>query len=134
MIMNKFQKRLSKLDKHQINAMVVGTAFGNLDNILGIYATVFVIHENFPTVKSKNLVYKEKLDDVFSITGITAVFFDLDRVSEMERVSEIWNKYKSFVIIEGDTPIGRDKSGQLYRLGYRCTSLQGHFHVWEKLK
>jgi hypothetical protein len=133
-IMDKFQKRICKLSKQLENCLVIGQGFGHLDRLVEIFQTVFVIDDHRPEFKSRNLVYKEKLDDVFSITGITAVFFDLDKVSELERASKIWNKYKSFVIIEGDTPIGRDKSGSLYRLGYRCTSLQGYFHVWEKIK
>jgi hypothetical protein len=133
-IMDKFQKRLSKLSKRLENCLVIGQGFGHLEQLVEIFQTVFVIDDCRPEFKAKNLVYKEQFNDVFSITAITMVFFDLDQVSELEKISEIWYKFKSFVIIEGDTPIGRDKSGQLYRLGYGCTSLQGYFHVWEKIK
>ena len=133
-IMDKFQKRVCKLSKQLENCLVIGQGFGHLDKLVEIFQTVFVIDECRPEFKARNLVYKEKFDDVHSITAITVVFFDLDKVSELEKVSEIWYRYKSVIIIEGDTPIGRDKSGSLYRLGYGCTSLQGYFHVWEKIK
>ena len=134
MIMNKFQKRLSKLDKNQINAVVIGTAFGNLKNILEIYATVFVIDKNFPTVKAKNLVYKENFDNLNAITEVSAIFFDLSQLDQFEMVKDFWQRNTSKVIIEGDEPIGREFSKPLYDTGWGCTSKHGMFHVWEKLK
>ena len=134
MIMNKFQKRLSKLDKNQVNAVVIGTAFGNLENILEIYNTVFVIDDNFPTVKAKNLVYKENFDNLNAITEVSAIFFDLSRLDQFEMVKDFWQRNNSKVIIEGDEPISREFSKPLYDTGWGCTSKQGLFHICEKLK
>ena len=134
MIMNKFQKRLCKLDKNQVNAMVIDNAFGNLENILEIYATVFVVGENFSTVKAKNLVYKENFDNLNAITEVSAIFFDLTQLDQFEMVKEFWQRNNSKVIIEGDEPISREFSKPLYDTGWGCTSKQGSFHVWEKIK
>jgi hypothetical protein len=134
MIMNKLQKRLRKLDKTQANAVVIGTAFGNLETILEIYNTVFVIDEFLPTVKAKNLVYKENFDNLNAITEVGAIFFDLTQLNQFEMVKEFWQRNNSKVIIEGDEPIGREFSKPLYDTGWGCTSKQGLFHVWEKLK
>jgi hypothetical protein len=134
MIMTKLQKRLRKLDKTQANAVVIGTAFGNLEHILEIYNTVFVIDEILPTVKAKNLVYKENFDNLNAITEVGAIFFDLTRLNQFEMVKDLWQRNKSKVIIEGDEPIGREFSKPLYDTGWGCTSKQGLFHVWEKLK
>jgi hypothetical protein len=134
MIMNKFQKRLRKLDKNQINAVVIGTAFGNLENILEIYNTVFVINENLPTVKAKNLVYREDFHNLNAITEVSAIFFDLNQLDRFEMVKDFWQRNNSKVIIEGDEPIGREFSKPLYDTGWGCTSKQGLFHIWEKLK
>jgi hypothetical protein len=134
MIMNKFQKRLSKLYKNQVNALVIGTAFGNLETILEMYATVFVIDENSPTVKAKNLVYKENFHNLNAITEVSAIFFDLNRLDQFEMVKDFWQRNNSKVIIEGDEPIGREFSKPLYDTGWGCTSKQGLFHIWEKLK
>lgn len=134
MIMNKFQKRLHKLSKNQVNAIVIGTAFGNLEKILEIYNTVFVIDKNFPTVKAKNLVYRENFDNLNTITEISAIFFDLNQLDQFAMVKEFWQRNNSKIIIEGDDPIGREFSKPLYDTGWGCTSKQGSFHVWEKLK
>ncbi len=57
--MAKFAKRLKKLSGYTENALVVGTAFGNLDQLLEIYINVFVINDEPPSVKARNLIYKE---------------------------------------------------------------------------
>ena len=134
MIMNKLQKRLHKLSKNQVNAVVIGRAFGNLENILEIYSTVFVIDKTVPEAKAKNLVYKENFDHLNAITEASAIFFDLDRLDQFEMVKDFWQRNKSKIIIEGDEPIGREFSKPLYDTGWGCTSKQGLFHVWEKLK
>jgi hypothetical protein len=134
MIMNKFQKRLRKLLSNPNNALVLGTAFGNLENVLEIHSTVFVIDRDPPEIKAKNLVYKENFDNLNAITEVSAVFFDLDQLDQLEMVKESWRRNNSKVIIEGDEPIGREFSKPLYDTGWGCTSKQGLFHVWEKLK
>jgi hypothetical protein len=131
MIMNKLQKRLHKLDKNQVNALILGSAFGNLENILGIYKTVFVIDENVPTAKAKNLIYKENFNYLNVITEVTAIFVDLNRLDRFEAVRDFWQRNNSKIIVEGNEPIGREFSKPLYDTGWRCTSTQGYFHVWE---
>jgi hypothetical protein len=129
--MAEIKKKLRKLSKIQGNALVLGTAFGNIENILTIYNTVFVIDENVPTVKAKNLVYKENFNYLNTITEVSAIFVDLDRLDRVDAVRDCWQRNNSKIIIEGNEPIGRDFSKPLYDTGWGCTSTQGHFHVWE---
>ncbi len=130
-IMTKFQKRIKKLYKHPENCLIVGEGFGFLNEIIEIYKTVFVVSDRKPNLKSKNLVYREEFDDLSNLVEITAVFLDLSLLDKLETVMHIASRNKSFVIIEGNDPIGRDKSGPLYKTGYQCTGLYGSFHVWE---
>lgn len=130
--MNKFQKRLAKLSRHNANALVVGSAFGNLSLIIDTYLTVFVVADAAPTVKAKNLVYKQNFDRLESLTDVGAVFFDLDTVHQLAQVQAFWRLHNATVFVEGHDAIGREHSRPLYDSGWRCTSLQGAFHVWEQ--
>ena len=76
-IMNKFQKRLSKLSRKHTNALVIGKAFGYLTDVINIYANVFIINENADGLKAKNLIYRENIDRLSNITDIGAIFFYL---------------------------------------------------------
>jgi hypothetical protein len=131
MSMDKIKKKLRKLSKIQGNALVLGAAFGNIETILPIYDTVFVIDENIPTAKAKNLIYKENFNYLNTITEVSAIFVDLNRLDRFDTVRDFWQRNNSKIIIEGNEPIGREFSKPLYDTGWRCTSTQGYFHVWE---
>ena len=132
--MNKFQKRVSKISRKHTNALVIGKAFGYLIDIVDIYASVFVIDENATGLKSKNLIYRENIDKLSNITDIGAIFLDLNELNKLELLTTVWQTHSSKIFIEGGTAISREFSQPLYNTGWRCTSLQGIFHVWEQQK
>jgi hypothetical protein len=132
--MAKFAKRLRKLSGYTENALVVGKAFGNLDQLLEIYTNVFVVDEDSPSVKAKNLIYKENFDDLNVLTQVGAIFIDLDKIDKLDILEDFWQRHKSTIFVEGNDCILRHLSKPLFKTGWQCTSLQGIYHVWEKIK
>jgi hypothetical protein len=132
--MNKFQKRVSKISRKHTNALVIGKAFGYLAEVLGVYASVFVIDEISNGLKAKNLIYRESIDRLINVTDIGVIFLDLTELDKLEFLMPVWQKHGSTVFIEGESVISREFSLPLYQSGWRCTSLQGIFHVWEQQK
>ena len=130
--MNKFKKRLSKLSKNTNSALVIGTAFGQLEQLLDVYSTIFVVNEDGTELKAKNLIYRQSIERLDSIVNVGAVFFDIKHICKLESLQTFWKKNNSLIFIEGGDPLPRDLSKPLYDSGWRCTSLQGEFHVWEK--
>ena len=130
--MTKFQKRLSKLTKNKTSALVIGTAFGQLTQLLDLYSTIFIVNENATELKAKNLIYRQSIERLDNIVNVGAVFFDITHISKLESLQTFWKKNNSLIFIEGGDPLPRDLSKPLYDSGWRCTSLQGEFHVWEK--
>lgn len=129
--MSKFEKRLRKSSRDMENAVVVGTAFGQLEEILSIYKTVFVISPTPPILKSKNLIYRENFSNLEQLGNISAIFIDKNQIHHLAAVMVLGSKNKSPVLVEGNEPIGRELSGPLYSHGYRCIDLQGLYHVWK---
>jgi hypothetical protein len=130
--MNKIQKRIRKLSRHSSNALVVGEAFGNLSILLEIFNTVFIISEKEPPIKARNLVYRENISNLNNITDVGAIFYDLSQIHQLESLQHFWSRNNSNIFIEGNEVIGREHSRSLYDSGWRATSQQGLFHVWEK--
>jgi hypothetical protein len=131
-IMSKFKKRISKTHPSSLqNALVIGAGFGFLQAITEIYQTVFLIEANRPEFKTKNLIYKETYEDLHLLVDVSTIFFDLSKINDINLVSPVFTRWKSLVVVEGNDPIGRDFTQSLYHHGWRCTSLQGFFHVWE---
>ena len=132
--MNKCQKRLSKLSRKHTNALVIGKAFGCLTEVLGVYTNIFVIDAISNGLKAKNLIYRESIDRLTSVSDIGAIFLDLNELDKLESLMTVWQKHNALVFIEGESVIPREVSLPLYQSGWRCTSLQGIFHVWEQQK
>jgi hypothetical protein len=129
--MNKFQKRLMKLSRNNTHALVLGSAFGILDQILEIYDTVFVVSESPPAIKAKNLVYKENFVKLDHLQDMSSIFVDLDQLDHLDKVEVIWRKHNAKLFVEGGERVENEKVKILYDSGWACTSLQGLFHVWE---
>jgi hypothetical protein len=129
--MNKFQKRLMKLSRNNTHALVLGSAFGILDQILEIYDTVFVVSTVPPDIKAKNLVYKENFVKLDHLQDMSSIFVDIDQLDHLDKVEVIWRKHNSKLFVEGGDRVENEKVKILYDSGWACTSLQGIFHVWE---
>jgi hypothetical protein len=132
--MAKFAKRLRKLSGYTENALVVGKAFGYLDQLLEIYTNVFVVDDDPPSAKARNLIYKENFDDLNVLTQVGAIFIDLDKIDKLDVLEDFWQRHKSTIFVEGNDCILRHLSKPLFKTGWQCTSLQGIYHVWEKIK
>ena len=132
--MNKIKKRLSKLSKNTNSVLVIGTAFGQLEQLLDLYSTIFVVNEDSTELKAKNLIYRQSIERLDNIVNVGAVFFDIKHISKLESLQTFWKKNDSLIFIEGGDPLPRELSKPLYDSGWRCTSLQGVFHVWQKIK
>ena len=132
--MSKFKKRVEKLSRYTQNALIVGEGFGHIDEILEIFNNVFVVGTSLPDKKSKKLIYKESIDSLAKLTNINTIFFDLQKIHLLYDLKFFWQNNNSVIMIEGNDPIEREFSKPLYDTGWRCTSLQSFFHVWEKLQ
>ena len=132
--MSKFVKRLLKYTPRVENALVIGTAFGHLPEVLATYNTVFVISENHPGIKARNLVYRENFDHLNQFTEISVIFFDLNQIHLLNTLRDVWQRNQSVVVIEGDEPIGREFSKSLYNSSWGCRQKLGLFHTWEQIK
>ena len=129
--MNKFQKRLHKLSRNNAHALVLGSAFGILDQVVEIYDTVFVVSADQPPVRAKNLVYKETFVKLDHIQNIASIFIDHTELCNLDKVEALWKKHNSIVFVEGGVRIDNAIAKPLYDSGWACTSLHGIFHVWE---
>lgn len=128
--MDKFKKKLSKLSKNQQNAVVIGNGFGRLAEMLDIFETVFIFSNEQSTIKAKNLIPKTSIDLISNAVNVTAILIDLEYLPLLEKTIPLWHRWHSLILIEGNEPIGRDKSQSLYKNHYRCVELHGVYHVW----
>lgn len=131
-IMTKLAKRLNKAIGDTGNVLVIGTGFGHLESLLEISNTVFVINNVPPSVKSKKLVYRQNFDDLSPLCDITSIFIDRNKIAEIPRLSALWNRWKSKIVIEGQHVIDREFSKQLYISHWQAVEQTENFHIWKR--
>jgi len=132
--MNKFIKRLQKIETSFENAFVVGSGFGCVDDLLAIYKTVFIQDTEYPKITAKNLVYRMPGSDLNQLPNISAVYVGLDQLHDLDKiVPRLMAQHPDF-FVEGNAVIERDRSEPFYKNGYRAVSQQGIFHIWKKIK
>lgn len=132
--MSKFQKRLSKTLSNNSNAIVVGNGFGFLKEILNVFHTVFVINDNRPEIRSKNLVYVTDFKFLPQSIDVSAIIVDRDKVNKIGNLAGIMNRCPCKILIEGEEVIPRDSSQYFYSNGYRAVEQNGNFHSWKRVK
>jgi hypothetical protein len=131
--MSKFKKRVFKSGGSPLNALVVGTGFGRLEEITEMFKTVFVIADEYPEIRLKNVIFREDAFRLDLLSDVKSVFIDLDRVDYIENLEVILQRHTPDVFIEGNDVIDRDKSKLLWKIGYRAVDQQGLFHTWKRI-
>jgi hypothetical protein len=130
-IMAKFQKRLRKMSVNSTNALVIGHGFGKIEDIVQTFNSVFITFYDNIDFKSKNLIYREKIDNLSTLVEIGAVFIDLKNLNKLSEVMPMIRKYRAPVLIEGRDMISKELAQPLIDFGYRPTDQSDSFYVWK---
>jgi len=129
--MSKFIKRLSKVGVHFDTALVVGTAFGHLEDLLSKFNTVFVIADEHPNIRSKNLIYRNFKSDLNVLPGISIFFIDTKYNTIISHYTHVLTKSKPMLVIGDSDHLDRDHIRPLLAHGYKRVSKQYDYHFWK---
>lgn len=130
--MTSFGKKLQKSEKNLQNAVVLGTAFGNLESIVNFFNSVFVFDTEPPKFKKKNLIYNENFNNIDTINEVSHVFVDLNKVSEISKIQSILTRFHVRILIEGTDVIDREKASLLWNIQYIPIERLDNHHLWIK--
>jgi len=131
--MAKFIKRLKKSIGTVENALVIGEAFGYLEQLPDHFNSVFT-HNQRTDLKYRNLIYIKSIEDIEISNSIHVVLLDLHYLSYIEKIKSILVRQKPYIAIEGNDVVERPNVEYLYQIGYRAIERQGMFHLWKKIK
>jgi hypothetical protein len=130
--MTSLSKKIQKSKEPTKNAVVLGTAFDNLSDILEIFENVFVFSDQQPIIKKKNLVYRSTFDSLDTINEITHVFVDLNRVDDVPKIYSLLTRFHVNVLVEGEDLIERPQANVLWNIHYIPIETFKSHHLWIK--
>lgn len=129
--MGKFSKRIKKINKHYRNGVVIGSGFGNLEDLLESTSTIFIVYPKDSSLRRKNLIYREDLESVHSLHDIDFVFVDKDMVNLIPELKSLWKRIHCLLIVEGDPSTSMEYNKFLKKERFQIIEIGKKWHIWK---
>lgn len=129
--MGKFSKRLKKLNKNYRNILVIGSAFGNLVEMLEEAPTVFILYPKDETLRYKNLIYRENLESVNHLPDVDFVIIDREYVHTLPNILFLLRARFPQILIEGEPMSSIEQHKFLKSHGYKVVDIHNTHHLWK---
>jgi len=129
--MTKFAKRMRKFDKKARNVLVIGTALGNLEDLLETFNTVFVVNDSSPRLQKRNIVYRENFDNIQSITDVDLIIIDVDRADSVPELIQLWRRTNPIIVMQGPDLILPEYQKILKADHYEIKEVAKGYYVWK---
>lgn len=133
MIMSKIAKRSKKIKKDSINCLVIGDLI-DCPEFLDYFNTVFVLIVGEKSVKGRNVVYKEKFNDVAVISNIDFVFFDINHFDQIEKISSVLTYFRAPIYVNAGELLPKEQSKKFVELGFEIKELEKKYQIWKSKK
>ena len=132
--MTKFSKRIKKINRRARNLLVIGTAFGNLEELLDSFDTVFVVSSNPPIIKKRNLIYRENYNDIHTLTDVDIIIVDFDHNNFIPELTQVWRRTNPAIVVQGPDLISKDIQKMLKSDHYNIVEVVYGYYLWKNKK
>jgi hypothetical protein len=132
--MSKIAKRSHKILKNTECCLVVGDIIDTPETFLSSFKTVFVLKTDSRIIKGRNIVYKEKFNDITSIKNIDIVFLSTTALNEFDKISNVLTFFRSVVYINHGEFLPKEYTNKFASIGYEIVELIKNYQVWKPKK
>jgi len=129
--MGKFSKRIKKISQHVRYGLVIGSGFGNLEDLLESTDTIFIVYPKEPLIKAKNLIYRENLETIHTLYDIDFVLIDADQTNLVRELIPLWKRNRCLLIIEGDPSNSSEQVKFLRKERFQVVDYTKKYHIWK---
>ena len=129
--MTKHVKRIRKHVKHLKNALVLGSAFGLLEEYLEGFDTIFVVTDKEDRIRNKKIVYRENTETLGQLTDIDFIFVDINYYSEIKNLSQTLRKFKPILLTEGSAFTEKAIQKFLNSEQYHAVDVTKQYMIWK---
>ena len=129
--MSKYTKRINKIVKNPRNALVVGSAFGMLNELVGLFSTIFVISDDAEKIRHKTIVYRNSVNDLILVSDVDIILVDLNYFNTIKHLHTVWRKTKPAILLQGSTFSDKKIQKLLNSENYFGTEQTSHYIIWK---
>lgn len=131
--MTKFAKRLRKISKFPRNAILLGNAFGHIEDVCDVFSSAFVIGTVDYSLKRKNLIFRETIEDLYDIPTVDMIFVNADQAENLRKLPPVWKRFTPIIIVEGSDMLDYGLQKFLKSERFRVVEIQKGYHIWKIL-
>ncbi len=129
--MSKFAKRLKKLNKKARNVLVVGNAWGNIQELSESYNTIFLVDDQQRKVRGRNIVYRENFDNIHLLYDVDIILIDIDHQNHISELYQLFKRWDSLIIIQGPELISKENQNFLKSHNYQIVEIHKTYYQWK---
>lgn len=129
--MSKHIKRINKIKKNPRNALVVGSAFGELNQYVDVFSTTFVWRSAGEKLRCKTVVYRNTVESLNQLAEIDFIFIDKDHFAEISHLYNVWRKSKSVILTQGPTFVQSTLQRFLNSEHYYAVEVTKQYMIWK---
>lgn len=130
--MSKLIKRLRKIGKNLENCVIVGDTWGENDAIIENFRNVFVKKTGEPHTRARNVILRDKFQEMSLYPLISHVFIDYENVDHLQSVEKVLTHFSPMIYIGHDKFLDKEISNYLNSLQYEIIELNKTYQVWKR--
>lgn len=124
-------KRIRKILKKPKNAVVMGAAMGNIDNLCELFSSIFIINGTIEGLRRKNIIYRENFQDLENIPEIDFVFVDRSRIDDIYELRSLIKRQQPYVLTEDTLAIQKAHTKFFREYQYQVVEITKNFYIWK---
>ena len=129
--MASFSKKIRKLNKFPKNALIIGKAFGQLEELSEIFDSLFVVGSDSNLLRKRNIIYREDFEFLTSLPDIDFIFVDKDYFEQLLKINQVWRKNRSYLVTEGEAPPDKHLYKFLATETFKIIDAHKHHIFWK---
>jgi hypothetical protein len=129
--MSKIARRARKINRNMQNCLVVGNIIDNLPEFSSYFNTIFVLKTEDITYRGRNIVLKEKFEELSIIPTIDFVFFEKNSLILLDKVENLLNFFRPSIYINCGEFIGKETFSKISKLGFENTEMIKNYQIWK---
>lgn len=129
--MSKFAKRIKKLNKKARNVLILGNAWGNIQDLTENFSTIFLIDDHRRILRGRNVVFREDFNNIHLISDIDVILVDLDHQNYLKELIPVLKRWNSIVLTEGKELISKENQTFLKSHNYQIVEINKSYFQWK---
>lgn len=132
--MSDINKKLKKFSRSTQTAIALESSPDMLESLSEVFNTVFVFAINPPTVKKRNIIYRELVSEVDQIPEVGLVYAEAEGIDHLPTLQTIFQHHKPTLMIGSGEYVHKKMSRWLNEhVRYEMVELAKRWQLW-KLK